>query len=137
MELALRYSTERKQSGKEISEFQLIQEKLAYMYTRYETSRLLAYEALEAMERDRMDVIHSAAAILHAAESAEYVAREAIQIMGGIGYIKDSEVERLLRDAILGQIGAGTTEIRKRLIAKELVKLYRKDNNFLGEDEMR
>ena len=136
IELAIKYSTERKQSGKEISEFQLIQEKLAYMYTRYETSRLLANEALEAMEKDRMDVIHSAAAILHAAESAEYVAREAIQIMGGIGYVRDSEVERLLRDAILGQIGAGTTEIRKRLIAKELVKLYRKDNNFLGENEM-
>lgn len=137
MELALKYSTERKQSGVEISEFQLIQEKLAYMYTRYETSRLLAYEALDALETNKMDVIHSAAAILHAAEAAEYIAREAIQIMGGLGYIRDSEVERLLRDAILGQIGAGTTEIRKRLIAKELVKKYRKDINFLNENEMR
>ncbi|BAB60434.1 isovaleryl-CoA dehydrogenase precursor [Thermoplasma volcanium GSS1] len=126
---AVKYSSERKQFSLPISEFELIQEKLAYMYTKYETSRILAYRALEKLESSRDDPLYAAAAIMHASESAEYIAREAIQIFGGYGYIKDTGIEMFLRDAILGQIGAGTTEIRKRIIAKSLIRKYK-----LGED---
>ncbi len=125
LELALKYSTERKQSGKHLYEFQLIQEKLAYMYTRLRTSRLLAEDSLQLLKKDPLDSVSAASAILHSTESAEYIAREAIQIFGGYGYIKDNEPERLMRDAILGQIGAGTTEIRKRLVALGIVKQYK------------
>ena len=130
LELALKYSTERKQSGKFLHEFQLIEEKLAYMYTRYQTSKLLAEKSLDNLDRDPYDSLVPAAAIMHASETSEYIAREAIQILGGIGYVKDSEVERLLRDAILGQIGAGTTEIRKHLIASALVKKYKREDKI-------
>lgn len=126
IDLSLGYSTERRQSGEYLYEFEMIQDKIAQMYTRYKTSKLLAMDALNNIQKDKMAVIDAAAAILHAAESAEYIAREAIQIHGGIGYVKDTEVERLLRDAILGQIGAGTTEIRKKLISFNLVKNYKK-----------
>ena len=130
LELSLKYATERKQSGKFLYQFEMIQEKLAYMYTRYETSKLLADKALSALAADPMNLLSAAATILHVAESAEYIAREAIQIHGGIGYVRGSEVERLLRDAILGQIGAGTTEIRKHLISLALVKNYKSNNRI-------
>lgn len=122
---ALDYSIERKQAGREINDFQMIQEKLAYMYTKLEAARLLSYRAIESVENDRMNVIDTASSILYAAEVAEYISREAIQIHGGYGYTRESMVERLLRDAILGQIGAGTTEIRKKVVSKALVKKYR------------
>ena len=127
IELALKYSTERKQSGKFLYEFQLIQEKLAYMYTRLKASRFLAEDALRMLKKDPLDSVSAASAILYATESAEYIARETIQIYGGYGYIKDNEPERLMRDAILGQIGAGTTEIRKRLVALGVVKQFREN----------
>lgn len=132
LELSLRYAIDRKQFNRSVSEFEMIQEKFAYMYTRYQTTRLLCDRALSKITTDKMDVMDSAACIMHAAESSEYIAREAIQIMGGTGYMKDSEVERLLRDAILGQIGAGTTEIRKKLIGSALVK-YFKENDRVPE----
>ena len=87
----------------------------------------MAYESLVRVQEDKMDALHAASAILYAAEISEQVSREAIQIHGGYGYVKDSGIERLLRDAILGQIGAGTTEIRKHIIAGTLVKQF-KDN---------
>ncbi|MEM0157621.1 MAG: acyl-CoA dehydrogenase family protein [Thermoplasmataceae archaeon] len=127
LDLALKYSSERKQSNRYLYEFQLIEEKLAYMYVRYRTSRLLSEDALHKVEADPMDSLSAASAVMHASESAEYIAREAIQIHGGYGYVKDSGVERLLRDAILGQIGGGTTEIRKHLISSALVKSYKRD----------
>ncbi len=130
LELSVKYSTERKQSGVHLYEFEMIQEKLAVMYTKYQTSRMLAYQALNSIERNNMDALNAAAAIYHVTESAEYIAREAIQIHGGIGYVRDGEVERLLRDAILGQIGAGTTEIRKKLIALGLVKNYKREGRI-------
>ncbi len=130
LELAVKYSTERKQSGQFLHQFEMIQEKLAYMYTRYQTSRLLAERALENLFSDHMDSLGPASAIMHASETSEYVSREAIQILGGIGYMRDSEVERLLRDAILGQIGAGTTEIRKHLIASSLVRKYKREEKI-------
>ncbi len=127
LDSALNYSIERKQSNRHLYEFQLIEEKLAYMYVRYRTSRLLSEDALRKVEAEPMDSLSAASAVLHASESAEYIAREAIQIHGGYGYVKDSGVERLLRDAILGQIGGGTTEIRKHLISSALVKSYKRD----------
>lgn len=121
---AVNYASQRKQFGQHIADFELIQEKLSYMYVRYEASRMLAFRALEKLQFDMMDPLDAASAIMYASESAEYIAREAIQIFGGYGYIKDTGIEMLLRDAILGQIGAGTTEIRKRVIARSLVKMY-------------
>ncbi|MCW6168175.1 MAG: acyl-CoA dehydrogenase family protein [Thermoplasmatales archaeon] len=133
LETAIEYSTQRKQFNTHLYRFELIEEKLAYMYTKYETSKLLAEKALRNLERNRMDSLSAAAAIMHSTESAEYISREAIQILGGLGYTKDMVVERLMRDAILGQIGAGTTEIRKHLIASALVKSFKKDPEILGK----
>lgn len=127
LELSIIYSTERKQSGQQLHEFEMIQDKLAVMYTRYQTSKLLAYDSLEKIMVNNMNVLDAAAAIYYVSDSAESIAREAIQIHGGIGYVRDGEVERLLRDAILGQIGAGTTEIRKKLISQSLIKNYKKE----------
>lgn len=127
LEKSLKYSMERKQSGRYLHEFQLIQEKIAYMYTKYRTSRLITEDALRKFEANPMDGLSSASAVLHATESAEFIAREAIQIHGGYGYVRDFGVERLLRDAILGQIGGGTTEIRKHVISSTLIKTYKRD----------
>ena len=125
LELALDYSINRKQFGQPISDFELIQEKLAIMYTKLEAGKLLCNRALNNLDKDRMDVLGAASAIFYATESSEYISREAVQILGGTGYVREGEVERLLRDAILGQIGAGTTEIRKKLISGSLVKRYK------------
>jgi isovaleryl-CoA dehydrogenase len=134
IELSLKYANERKQFGQNLGEFEMIQEKIAYMYTKFRTSKLLCNYALESLKFSNMNAIDAAAAILYTAESAEYAAREAIQIHGGYGYIRGSEVERLLRDAILGQIGAGTTEIRKKLVASGLLKYYKKNERLPDED---
>jgi len=126
LDLAIEYSIERNQFGKPIHEFELIQEKLAYMYTKFESSRLFALEALKRVNNDKMDALDAAAAILYASESSEYIAREALQIFGGYGYIKDFEIERVFRDSILLTIGAGTNEIRKKVISESLIKKYKK-----------
>lgn len=126
LEEAAKYSIERKQFGKSLYEFEMIQDKLAMMYTEYRASKLLAYDALSSVENNNMDLKSAASSILYSAMVAERISREAIQIMGGNGYMKDTGVERLLRDAILGQIGAGTTEIRKKLIANSLIKDFQK-----------
>ncbi len=126
LEESIRYSHERKQFGQSLHSFEMIQDKLATMYTEYKCSRLLAYDALKSIEEDSMDVKTAAASILYSAQVSERICREAIQIHGGNGYMKDSGVERLLRDAILGQIGAGTTEIRKKLIAHSLIRDFLK-----------
>lgn len=125
LSLALEYSIERSQGGSVISEYEMIQEKLAYMYAKLESASMLSRSAVERVQEDRMNVLDTASSILNAAEVAEYISREAIQIYGGIGYTKDSTVERLLRDSILGQIGAGTTEIRKKVVSRALVRKYR------------
>ena len=130
IEQSIQYASQRKQGGKPIGEMELIQEKLAYMYARYESSKMLCQSALEKVEKDHMDVLNAASCILYTAEAAEFIARETIQIWGGMGYVSDSEVARLLRDAILGQIGAGTTEIRKKLVGHELIKQYRKNGRL-------
>ncbi len=129
LDLAVNYSIERKQFGKAIHEFELVQEKLAYMYTKFESSRLFAIEALKRVNENKMDSLDAAAAILYASESSEYIAREALQIFGGYGYIKDFEIERVFRDSILLTIGAGTNEIRKKVISEALIKKYGGKNN--------
>ena len=126
LDLAIGYASERKQFGRPISDFELVQEKLAYMYTKFESSRLFAMEALKRVQEDRMDSLDAASAILYASESSEYIAREALQIFGGYGYIKDFEIERVFRDSILLTIGAGTNEIRKKVISEALIKKYGK-----------
>jgi isovaleryl-CoA dehydrogenase len=73
-----------------------------------------------------MDSLDAASAILYASESSEYISREALQIFGGYGYIKDFEIERVFRDSILLTIGAGTNEIRKKVISEALIKKYGK-----------
>ncbi|MCL4328495.1 MAG: acyl-CoA dehydrogenase family protein [Candidatus Thermoplasmatota archaeon] len=130
IEMSVQYASSRKQGGKPIGDRELIQEKLAYMYTRYETSKMLCYRAVDEVSKDPMNVLSAASCILYTTEAAEYIAREALQIWGGMGYVSDSEVERLLRDAVLGQIGAGTTEIRKKLVGHELIKNYVKNGRL-------
>ncbi|MGC8608959.1 MAG: acyl-CoA dehydrogenase family protein [Thermoplasmata archaeon] len=132
IDMSVQYSTDREQFSSPLYDFELIQEKLAYMYTKYESAELLALRAVEMLDKDRTNPIYAASAIMYAAESAEYIAREAIQIHGGYGYLKDTGVEYLLRDAILGQIGAGTTEIRKKVISKSMIRNYRKYGKFEG-----
>ncbi len=127
---AIKYSVERKQFGESLYKFEMIQDKLATMYTRYRASRLLAYDSLKHLRKNGMDVKNAAASVLYSAQVSEYIAREAIQIFGGAGYMHDTGIDRLMRDAILGQIGAGTTEIRKKLISGALIKEYREGRNI-------
>ncbi len=122
---SLDYSIVRKQFGESLYKFEMIQDKLATMYARYRASRLLAYDSLQRVVSDPMNVKDAASSILYSAQVSEEIAREAIQIHGGVGYMHDSGIDRLQRDAILGQIGAGTTEIRKKLIANALIKEHK------------
>ncbi len=119
---AINYSNQREQFGKKIGEFELIQEKIAYMFARLEASELLSYKAAKMANERIEDPSYAAASIMLAAETATQIAKDAIQIYGGIGYTEDFPVERYLRDAILYEIGAGTTEIRKIVIARALLK---------------
>ncbi len=121
LDLSLRYAREREQFGQKIGSFQLIQEKLANMYAQLEASRLLVYRALLAVQEDKRTARQSAAALTFASEASTRVALEAIQVYGGYGYIRDYPIERLARDAKLLEIGAGTSEIRRLLVARELL----------------
>ncbi|WP_078427436.1 acyl-CoA dehydrogenase family protein [Alkalihalobacterium alkalinitrilicum] len=120
---ALKYSQERKQFGKEIANFQLIQAKLADMYTLLEASRLMTYDAAIEAATNKRITKKAAAAILFTAETATKVALEAVQIHGGYGYMLDYPVNRYLRDAKLYEIGAGTSEVRRLIIARELLNV--------------
>ncbi|HZY92785.1 MAG TPA: acyl-CoA dehydrogenase family protein, partial [Thermoplasmata archaeon] len=121
LDRSLEYAKTREQFGHRIGEFQLIQEKLANMYTQLEASRLLLYRALLSVQDDKRSARASAAALTFASEASTRVALEAIQLYGGYGYIRDFPLERLARDAKLLEIGAGTSEIRRLLIARELL----------------
>ncbi|EQD77783.1 isovaleryl-CoA dehydrogenase, partial [mine drainage metagenome] len=96
LEMSLKYCIDRKQFGEPLYKFEMIQDKLATMYTKYETSRIMVYESLKKVEENKMDVLHAASSILYASEVSEQISREAIQIHGGYGYVKDSGIERLL-----------------------------------------
>jgi isovaleryl-CoA dehydrogenase len=121
LDLSLAYARQREQFGQKIGKFQLIQEKLANMYTDLEASRLLLYRALDSVAKDDRQRRAAAAALTLASEASTRCALEAIQIHGGYGYMRDLPVERLARDAKLLEIGAGTSEIRRLVVAQELL----------------
>ncbi|WP_421209839.1 isovaleryl-CoA dehydrogenase [Aeromonas enteropelogenes] len=121
MDVVLPYVRERKQFGQAIGEFQLVQGKLADMYTRLASSRALVYSVASACDAGHTSRKDCAAAILFAAENATQMALDAIQLLGGNGYINEYPTGRLLRDAKLYEIGAGTSEIRRWLIGRELM----------------
>jgi isovaleryl-CoA dehydrogenase len=120
MDCVLPYVHERKQFGKPIGEFQLMQGKLADMYTTMNSARAYVYTVAKACDRGETSRKDAAGAILYASEKATWMALEAIQALGGMGYINESPPGRLLRDAKLYEIGAGTSEIRRMLIGREL-----------------
>jgi len=120
LDLVLPYVHERKQFGEAIGTFQLMQAKVADMYTNLTAARALVYAVGRACDAGRSTRWDSAAAILFASEKATLAGLEAIQILGGNGYINDYPAGRLLRDAKLYEIGAGTQEIRRMLIGREL-----------------
>jgi isovaleryl-CoA dehydrogenase len=120
MDVAVPYLHERKQFGQPIGEFQLMQGKLADMYTTLSACRAYVYSVGQALDRGETTRKDAAGAILYAAERATWMAGEAIQCLGGNGYINDYPTGRLWRDAKLYEIGAGTSEIRRWLIGREL-----------------
>ena len=122
MDVVLPYVHERKQFGQSIGEFQLIQGKLADMYTQMNAARAYVYTVARACDAGRTTRKDAAGAILFAAETATKLALDSIQILGGNGYINDYPTGRLLRDAKLYEIGAGTSEIRRMLIGRELFR---------------
>ena len=122
MDVVLPYTHDREQFGRPIGEFQMIQGKLADMYTLLNACRAYVYSVAKACDRGETARKDAAGAILFAAEKATWMALESIQILGGNGYINDFPTGRLLRDAKLYEIGAGTSEIRRMLIGRELFK---------------
>jgi len=122
MDAVIPYVHERKQFGQPIGEFQLMQGKLADMYTTMNAAKAYVYAVAKACDRGQTTRKDAAGAILYAAEKATWMTLEAIQCLGGNGYINDYPTGRLLRDAKLYEIGAGTSEIRRMLIGRELFK---------------
>ncbi|GAB5471718.1 MAG: isovaleryl-CoA dehydrogenase [Rhodospirillales bacterium] len=120
MDIVVPHIHERKQFGQPIGTFQLMQGKLADMYTTMNASRAYVYAVAKACDRGQTSRKDAAGAILYAAEKATQIALDAIQCLGGSGYINESATGRLLRDAKLYEIGAGTSEIRRWLIGREL-----------------
>jgi isovaleryl-CoA dehydrogenase len=121
----LPYVVERKQFGKSIGDFQLMQGKIADMYTAMNSSRAYVYEVAKACDRGNVKRQDAAACVLYASEEAMKVAHQAVQALGGAGYLSDNPVGRIFRDAKLMEIGAGTSEIRRMLIGRELISLMR------------
>ena len=120
MDAVVPYIHERKQFGRPIGEFQLMQGKIADMYTTMNASKAYVYAVAKACDRGETTRKDAAGAILYAAEKATWMALEAVQALGGNGYINEYPTGRLLRDAKLYEIGAGTSEIRRMLIGREL-----------------
>jgi len=122
MDVVVPYLHERKQFGQPIGEFQLMQGKLADLYATMNASKAYVYAVAKACDRGETTRKDAAGAILYASEKATWMALEAIQCLGGNGYINDYPTGRLLRDAKLYEIGAGTSEIRRMLIGRELFR---------------
>ncbi|WP_158770593.1 isovaleryl-CoA dehydrogenase [Paraglaciecola sp. L1A13] len=122
MDLVVPYIHDRKQFGQSIGEFQLVQGKIADMYTQMNAARAYVYTVARACDRGETTRKDAAAVILYSAELATKMALDAIQLLGGNGYINEFPAGRLLRDAKLYEIGAGTSEIRRMLIGRELFK---------------
>lgn len=121
LELSIKYAKEREQFGQPIANFQLVQAKIADMFTDLEAAKHMAHRALWLAQQGKRVSKEAAAALLFVARASSRAANETLQIHGGWGYLTDFEVERLWRDARLGEIGAGTNEIRQLLIACELL----------------
>jgi len=121
MDVVMPYVRERRQFGRPIGEFQLMQGKIADMYTAMNASRAYVYAVAQACDRGQTTRQDAAGCLLFASDRATQAALEAIQALGGNGYTRDYPAERLLRDAKLYEIGAGTQEIRRMLIGRELV----------------
>lgn len=115
------YMAERKQFGEPIGNFQLMQGKIADMYTKMNSARAYVYEVAKACDRGEVTRQDAAACVLYASEEAMVVAHQAVQAMGGAGFMNGSAVARIFRDAKLMEIGAGTSEIRRMLIGRELM----------------
>jgi len=120
MDIVVPYVHERQQFGRPIGEFQLMQGKLADMYTTLNAAKAYVYAVAKACDRGETTRKDAAGAILYASERATWMALEAIQCLGGMGYVNESPTGRLLRDAKLYEIGAGTSEIRRWLIGRDL-----------------
>jgi isovaleryl-CoA dehydrogenase len=121
LDIVLPYVRERKQFGKAIGSFQLMQGKIADMYVALSSARSYVYSVARACDAGLTTRFDAAGAILLASENAVKMSLEAIQALGGAGYTKDYAAERLLRDAKIYDIGAGTNEIRRFLIGRELI----------------
>lgn len=115
------YMIERRQFGQPIGSFQMMQGKIADIYTKLNSARAYTYEVARACDRGEVTRQDAAACVLYASEEAMTVAHQAVQMMGGAGFMNDVPVSRLFRDAKLMEIGAGTSEIRRMLIGRELV----------------
>ena len=121
LDVAVPYVHERKQFGQPIGEFQLVQGKLADMYATMNAARAYVYAVAAACDRGETTRKDAAGCVLFAAEKATQAALDALQLLGGNGYINDYPTGRLLRDAKLYEIGAGTSEIRRWLIGREIM----------------
>ena len=119
------YMVERKQFGKSIGDFQLMQGKIADMYTAMNSARAYVYEVAKACDRGAVTRQDAAACVLYASEQAMQVAHQAVQALGGAGFLADAPVARIFRDAKLMEIGAGTSEIRRMLVGRELMTAMR------------
>ena len=117
------YMVERKQFGQSVGNFQLMQGKIADMYTKLNSARAYSYEVAKACDRGEVTRQDAAACVLYASEEAMVVAHQAVQAMGGAGFMNETPVSRLFRDAKLMEIGAGTSEIRRMLVGRELMNL--------------
>ncbi|WP_118134167.1 isovaleryl-CoA dehydrogenase [Oceanicella sp. SM1341] len=123
MDHVMPYMHERKQFGQKIGDFQLMQAKIADMYTAMNTSRAYVYAVAGACDRGQVTRQDAAACVLYASERAMEQAVQAVQAMGGAGFMNESPVSRLMRDAKLMEIGAGTSEIRRMLCGRELMRI--------------
>jgi isovaleryl-CoA dehydrogenase len=119
------YLVDRKQFGHSVGDFQLMQGKIADMYTAMNSARAYVYEVAKACDRGDVTRQDAAACVLYASEQAMVVAHQAVQAMGGAGFLADSPVARIFRDAKLMEIGAGTSEIRRMLVGRELMAAMR------------
>jgi len=115
------YLASRKQFGQPIGSFQLMQGKIADMYTKMNSARSYVYEVAKACDRGEVTRQDAAACVLYASEEAMTVAHQAVQAMGGMGFMNETPVARIFRDAKLMEIGAGTSEIRRMLIGREMM----------------
>lgn len=121
MDEIMPYLASRKQFGKPIGDFQLMQGKIADIYTKMNSARAYVYEVAKACDRGEVTRQDAAACVLYASEETMAVAHQSVQAMGGAGFLNDSAVSRMFRDAKLMEIGAGTSEIRRMLIGRELM----------------